>query len=155
MIFKTRVLSGEYDLINKYLINALKERGLWNKNIMHQIIDQRGSVQNIENFPNDLKPIFKTIWEIKMKTILNMAIDRNSFIDQSQSMNLWLNVPNNDIIASMIFYGWKNGLKTLCYYLHIKTASETLSYSSSNNLIEKIKSNDSCDKKNSCTSCSS
>lgn len=137
MIFKARVLAGEFDLINKHLIRILKSRGLWNKSMMEKIIANRGSVQNVEGFPEDLKPIFKTVWEIKMKNIIDMAADRGAFVDQSQSMNLWLPDADEDKIASMITYAWKKGLKTLCYYLHIRTAAESLAYTVSPEMLKK------------------
>jgi len=129
MIFKARVLAGEFDVINKHLITILKERGIWCKEMREKILTNRGSVQNIDGFPEDLKPIFKTVWEIKMKTIIDMAADRGAFIDQSQSMNLWLPKADVSVIASMILYAWEKGLKTLCYYLHIRSASDALPYS--------------------------
>lgn len=128
MIFKARVLSGEFELVNKHLITELKNRGLWNKEMRDKILAKRGSVQDVEGFPEDLKPIFKTVWEIKMRDVIDMAADRGPFIDQSNSMNLWLLNPDMDKIHSMILYGWRKGLKTLCYYLHIKSASDTFSF---------------------------
>lgn len=128
MIFKARVLAGEFDIINKHLISALKSRGLWSKSMRDSIVAHRGSVQKIQDFPEDLKPIFKTVWEIKMKKVIDMARDRGAFVDQSQSMNLWLPEADIDTISSMIFYAWRQGLKTLCYYLHIKSANEAIAY---------------------------
>lgn len=123
MIFKARTLSGEFVMVNKYLAHDLKRLGLWNDEIRNKIINNRGSIQDIEEIPNDLKPIYKTVWEISMKTVIDMAADRGAFIDQSQSMNLFVSEPDYDILTSMFFYAWKRGLKTLLYYLHTRATS--------------------------------
>lgn len=129
MIFKARVLSGEFFVVSKHVVDALRKRGLWNKKMRDKILAERGSVQKVEGFPEDLKPIFKTVYEIKMKTVIDMAADRQAFIDQSQSMNLWLPFPDIELTENMIMYAWKKKLKTLDYYLHVRAASTPLNYS--------------------------
>jgi ribonucleoside-diphosphate reductase alpha subunit len=116
MIYKARVLCGEFVMVNKYLTNDLKDIGLWNKDIRNQIISNGGSIQNIECIPQSLKDIYKNVWEISMKTIIDMAADRGAFIDQSQSMNLFVAEPDHGTLTSMFFYAWRKGLKTMMYY---------------------------------------
>jgi ribonucleotide reductase alpha subunit len=137
MILKARVLAGEFCIVNRPCIEFLKKRGLWNKDMREKILANRGSVQNIPEFPDDLKPLFKTVWELDMSTIIQMAADRAPFIDQSQSMNLWFPSADVSMIASAIFCGWRLGLKTLCYYLHIRAASDALAYTVNPDLLMK------------------
>lgn len=111
------VQSGQFQIINKYLINDLTELGLWNNKMRLELIRNRGSIKNIEGIPDELKMKHKTVWEIKNKTIIEMAADRAIFIDQTQSMNLFMPVPSFKKIRAMHIYAWKKGLKTGMYYL--------------------------------------
>ena len=127
-IYTRRVLSGEYMVINEYLVNDLISLNLWNTEIKDKIILNDGSIQNIKEIPNLLKNIYKTIWEIKQKQVLNMAIDRGKFICQSQSMNLFLESPDVGTMSSMHSYSWKKGLKTGIYYLRSRPSSKAIQF---------------------------
>lgn len=121
-IYTRRVLSGEFQVVNQHLLKDLTDRGLWDYRMKNQIIANCGSIQNIPNIPDDLKRIYKTVWEISNKVILNMAADRGAFIDQSQSLNIHVEKPKYSVLSSIHFYGWKLGLKTGMYYLRTKPA---------------------------------
>uniref|UniRef100_A0A8C8SAN3 Ribonucleotide reductase catalytic subunit M1 n=1 Tax=Pelusios castaneus TaxID=367368 RepID=A0A8C8SAN3_9SAUR len=127
-IYTRRVLSGEFQIANPHLLKDLTERGLWNEEMKNQIIAHSGSVQNIPEIPDDLKQLYKTVWEISQKTILKMAADRGAFIDQSQSLNIHIAEPNYGKLTSMHFYGWKQGLKTGMYYLRTKPAAKPIQF---------------------------
>ena len=122
-IYTRRVLAGDFVVINKYLVDDLTKLGIWNSNTRTQIIANNGSIQDIHEIPQDLKEIYKTVWEIPQKTLINMSADRAPFVCQSQSLNLFLAEPTYAKISSMHFYAWKKGLKTGCYYLRTKAAS--------------------------------
>ena len=125
-IYKRQTLSGEFLLVNRHLVKALSKRNLWNKEMRDKIILENGSVQNISNFPTDLKEIYKTVWETSQKTVIDMAADRAPFIDQTQSMNLWLSTPTFGKVNSMHMYAWKKGLKTGMYYLRSRSAVDAV-----------------------------
>lgn len=127
MMYTRRVLSGEFALVNKYLVQDLYELGLWNESMKNAIIAENGSVQNIPTIPDELKTIYKTVWEVSMRDIQQMAADRGAYIDQSQSMNLWVKDPNVAKLTSMHFNGWKLGLKTGMYYLRTKASTQARS----------------------------
>ena len=120
-IYKRQTLSGEFLLVNRFLVKELSKRDLWNKEMRDKIILENGSVQNIPDFPKDLKDTYKTVWETSQKTVIDMAADRAPFIDQTQSMNLWLANPTFGKINSMHMYAWKKGLKTGMYYLRSRS----------------------------------
>jgi ribonucleoside-diphosphate reductase alpha chain len=122
-IYTRRVLAGDFMVINKYLVEDLVRLNLWTPEIRMNIVADNGSVQNIIEIPNDIKEIYKTVWEIPQKTLINMARDRAPFICQSQSLNLFLSEPTYAKITSMHFYAWKSGLKTGCYYLRTRAVS--------------------------------
>jgi ribonucleoside-diphosphate reductase alpha chain len=122
------VLSGEFIVVNKHLLNDLIELGLWNDDMKNALMATNGSVQNIDGVPENLKAIYKTVWEISMRDILDMAADRGLFIDQSQSLNLFMESPNMGKLTSMHFYAWKKGLKTGMYYLRSKPASSAIKF---------------------------
>lgn len=124
MMYTRRVLAGEFAVVNKYLVNDLIKLGLWSETLKNKIVLEKGSIQNIPEIPTELKEIYKTVWEISMRTIQQMAADRGAFIDQSQSMNLWMKDPNYAKLTSMHFNGWKLGLKTGMYYLRTKAKTE-------------------------------
>ena len=119
-LFNRRTSSGEFTCVNKYLINDLQKLGLWNTNTMNHLLQHDGSVQNLQGLPNELKMLYKTVWEISQKAVINMAADRGAFICQSQSMNLYISQPSTKILSSMYFYGHQKGLKTCVYYLRTK-----------------------------------
>jgi ribonucleoside-diphosphate reductase alpha chain len=119
-IYARRTLAGEYVVINRYLLNDLMERKLWSESLKQQIISQNGSVQGIKEIPDDLQALYKTSWEIKQRVLIDMAAGRGPFICQSQSLNLFMENPTYAKLTSMHFYGWKQGLKTGCYYLRTK-----------------------------------
>uniref|UniRef100_A0A8C1SBH7 Ribonucleoside-diphosphate reductase n=1 Tax=Cyprinus carpio TaxID=7962 RepID=A0A8C1SBH7_CYPCA len=127
-IYTRRVLSGEFQIVNPHLLKDLTERGLWNEEMKNQLIAQNGSIQAIPTIPDDLKELYKTVWEISQKTILKMAADRGAFIDQSQSLNIHIAEPNYGKLTSMHFYGWKQGLKTGMYYLRTKPAANPIQF---------------------------
>jgi ribonucleoside-diphosphate reductase subunit M1 len=119
-IYTRRTLAGEFIVINKYLINELIELNIWNESIKNNIIENKGSIQQLTFLPKELLNKYKIVWEIPMKSIIDMSVDRGKFIDQSQSLNLWLEDPNYQNLTSMHFYSWKKGLKTGIYYLRRK-----------------------------------
>jgi len=125
-IYKRQTLSGEFLLVNRHLVKALSQRNLWNKEMRDKIILENGSVQNISNFPEDLKETYKTVWEVSQKSVIDMAADRAPFIDQTQSMNLWLSTPTFGKVNSMHMYAWKKGLKTGMYYLRSRSAVDAV-----------------------------
>ncbi|KAG8256133.1 Ribonucleoside-diphosphate reductase large subunit [Homalodisca vitripennis] len=128
-IYSRRVLSGEFQVVNHHLLRDLVELGLWDEDMKAQLIQENGSVQNIEGIPQDLKDLYKTVWEISQKTILKMAADRGAFIDQSQSLNVHIAEPSYAKLSSMHMYGWKAGLKTGMYYLRTKPAANAIQFS--------------------------
>ena len=127
-IYNRRVLSGEFAVVNKHLLKDLGALNLWNDNMKQRIIAANGSVQNIEEIPADLKEIYKTVWEIKQKTVIDMSADRGAYICQSQSLNLFVEQPNFGKLSSMHFYTWKKGLKTGMYYLRTKAAADAIKF---------------------------
>lgn len=127
-IYTRRVLSGEFVVVNKHLLKDLVQLGLWNDNMKNKLIAANGSVQNIEEIPENIRILYRTVWELKMKDIIDMAADRGAYIDQSQSLNLFMQNPNFGKITSMHFYAWKKGLKTGMYYLRTQAASEAIKF---------------------------
>ena len=123
-LYSRRVLAGEFMVVNKYLVEDLVRLGLWTSDIRTDIIANNGSVQSIAAIPAEVRELYKTVWEIPMKTLINLARDRAPFICQSQSLNLFLAEPTPSKISSMHFYAWKQGLKTGCYYLRTKAAAK-------------------------------
>ena len=128
-IYLRRTLAGEFVVVNKHLVNDLKERGLWSKEMKDLMVKANGSVQNIIDIPDDLKELYKTVWEMSQKTIIDMAADRAVYIDQSQSMNLFVENPTISKLSSMHMYAWKKGLKTGMYYLRSKAKSRPIQFS--------------------------
>jgi len=122
-LYSRRVLAGDFMVVNKYLVEDLVKLRLWNSWTREQIMVNNGSIQNIDEIPDDLKELYKTAWEIPQKTLINMSRDRAPFICQSQSLNLFLVEPTYAKISSMHIYAWKQGLKTGCYYLRTKAAA--------------------------------
>jgi len=127
-IYTRRVLSGEFIVVNKHLLEDLVELNLWNNDMKEEIMRANGSVQNIESIPQNLKDLYKTVWELSMKDIIDMARQRGYFIDQSQSLNLFMQDPDFGKLTSMHFYAWKSGLKTGMYYLRTKSAVNAIQF---------------------------
>lgn len=131
-IYTRRTLSGEFIVVNKHLLHDLVERGLWNETLKQEIMRHNGSVQNIDGIPADLKELYKTVWEMSMKDILDMSRQRGYFIDQSQSLNLFMQDANYSKLTSMHFYAWQSGLKTGMYYLRTKSAVDAIKFTLNN-----------------------
>ncbi|MFN8155669.1 MAG: ribonucleoside-diphosphate reductase subunit alpha [Bacteroidia bacterium] len=127
-IYNRRVLSGEFIVVNKHLLMDLVRLGLWNNDMKNKIIAANGSVQGIAEIPADIKELYKTVWEIKQRTIIDMAADRGAYICQSQSLNLFIAEPNFAKLTSMHFYAWEKGLKTGMYYLRTKPAATAIKF---------------------------
>lgn len=127
-IYTRRVLSGEFVIVNKHLLKDLVALGLWNAEMKNRIISANGSIQQISSIPEDIRELYKTVWEIKQRTIIDMAADRGAYICQSQSLNLFVNNPTASKLTSMHFYGWKKGLKTGMYYLRSQAATQAVQF---------------------------
>ena len=154
-IYKRQTLSGEFLLVNRHLVKQLSKRNLWNKTMRDNIILENGSVQNIPNFPKDLKEIYKTVWETSQRTVIDMAADRAPFIDQTQSMNLWLSNPTFGKVNSMHMYAWEKGLKTGMYYLRSRSAVDAVkvTVSSEKRAKENFLNNNTTDATEECLTC--
>ncbi len=127
-IYTRKVLSGEFIVVNKHLLMDLVDLGLWNEDLKNEIMRHNGSIQEIEGIPANIKELYKTVWELGMKDIIDMAADRGMFIDQSQSMNLFMQSPNKGKLTSMHMYAWEAGLKTGLYYLRTKSATDAIKF---------------------------
>ena len=127
-IYVRRVLSGEFVVVNKHLLKDLVELNLWNDDMKNKIILHNGSIQEIDEIPDAIKEIYKTVWEIKQRNIIDMAADRGAYICQSQSLNLFVETPSASKLTSMHFYAWKSGLKTGMYYLRTQAASQAVQF---------------------------
>src|SRR3984957_1127108 len=169
-IYTRRVLSGEFIIVNKYLLRDLVNRGLWTPAMKDKIITANGSIQDIAEIPADVKELYKTVWEIKMRNIIDMAADRGAYICQSQSLNLFINQPNASKLTSMHFYAWKKGLKTGMYYLRTQAASQAVKFTVENQggknmdpvipevvdqVADEIPAGPSCSMEEGCVTCSS
>ena len=150
-IYNRRTLAGEFILTNKYLMEDLMKKDLWNENIKNNIISNNGSIQHIEEIPKEIREKYKTVWEIQMKDIIDMAADRGQYICQSQSLNLWLENPTYGNLTSMHFYSWSKGLKTGIYYLRRRARYQAQQFT-----IEpkQIKSNENENEETICEMCS-
>lgn len=127
-IYTRRVLSGEFIVVNKYLMKDLVKLGLWNEQMKHRIFAANGSIQHIDEIPQDVRHLYRTVWEIKQKSLIDMAADRAPFICQTQSLNLFIENPSIAKLTSMHFYAWKKHLKTGMYYLRTKAAAEAIKF---------------------------
>jgi len=127
-IYTRRVLSGEFIVVNKHLLRDLNKLGLWNDDLKNQIMLANGSIQDIPEIPQNLKELYKTVWEIKQRNIIDMSADRGAYICQSQSLNLFVESPNFAKLTSMHFHAWKKGLKTGMYYLRTKAARDAVKF---------------------------
>jgi len=122
-LFKRETLSGEFLQVNRYLVNELKALGLWTEAIRNKIKLAEGSIQGINEIPQEIRTIYRTVWEIPMRSLIDMAADRAPYIDQSQSLNLFVESPSIGKLSSMYFHAWKQGLKTT-YYLRSRPATK-------------------------------
>ena len=154
-IYSRRTMAGEFIIVNKRLMSNLIELGLWNEEMKNRIIENNGSIQEIMNIPNNLKNIYKTVWEIKQKTLIDMAADRGRYICQSQSLNLFLNTIDMNRLGSMHLYSWKQGLKTGIYYLRIKPLATTQKFTIEVKKKEEEIVGPICRKEEGCIVCSS
>ncbi len=127
-IYTRRVLSGEFIVVNQHLLEDLVQLGLWNEDLKEEIMHANGSIQNVDIIPQELKELYKTVWELSMKDIIDMSRQRGYFIDQSQSLNLFMENANMAKLTSMHFYAWKSGLKTGMYYLRTKSAVDAIKF---------------------------
>ena len=127
-VYTRRVLSGEFIIVNKHLLRDLVKLGIWNDRLKNKLMASNGSVQNIDEIPENIKALYKTAWEISQKVLLDMAADRGAYIDQSQSLNIFMENANFAKLTSMHFYGWKAGLKTGMYYLRTKSATDAIKF---------------------------
>jgi ribonucleoside-diphosphate reductase alpha chain len=127
-IYTRRVLSGEFVVVNKHLLKDLVELGLWDNDMKNKIITANGSIQHIQEIPSSVKELYKTVWEIKQRNLIDMAADRGAYICQSQSLNLFVDTPTAAKLTSMHFYAWKKGLKTGMYYLRTQAATQAVQF---------------------------
>lgn len=140
-MYNRRVLAGEFTVVNKYLLKDLIDLDLWTPEVRNQIIADRGSVQNIHSIPQEIKNLYKTVWEIKQKTVIDQAADRGAYICQSQSMNIHIADPTNAKLTSMHFYGWKKGLKTGMYYLRTRPKADAIQFTVDQSSLAKYNDN--------------
>jgi ribonucleoside-diphosphate reductase alpha chain len=127
-IYSRRTLSGEFIIVNKHLLMDLVKLGLWNDDMKNRLMAANGSIADFPEIPENIKELYKTVWEIKQKDVLDMAADRGAYIDQSQSLNVFIDSPNFAKLTSMHFYAWKKGLKTGMYYLRTKAARDAIKF---------------------------
>ena len=136
-IYTRRVLSGEFVVVNKHLLKDLVKLGLWNENLKNKIIAANGSVQDIPEVPENIKDIYKTVWEVKGRSLIEMAADRGAYICQSQSLNLFIMDANFAKLSSAHFFSWKKGLKTGMYYLRTKAAADAIKFTVDQGALDK------------------
>jgi ribonucleoside-diphosphate reductase alpha subunit len=153
-IYKRKTLAGEFILVNKYLINDLAKIGLWSPDMKNKIILNDGSIQGIPEIPQEIKDLYKIVWEIKQKVVIDMAAERGAFIDQSQSMNLFVENPDFKKLSSMHFYGWQKGLKTGMYYLRTKAKAKAQQFTMDPKLSKYTNIKDDMNGNAACESCS-
>jgi len=157
-IYTRRTLSGEFQMVNSYLVEDLANLGLWSPEMKNLIVEHEGSVQKIPSIPDNLKQLYKTVWEIKQRAILDQGADRSAYIDQSQSQNIYLEDPTEGQLTSMHFYGWKKGLKTGMYYLRTKPKQAAIKFTvdkeQAMRTIEQMEAN-ACSLSEGCLSCGS
>ena len=137
-IYTRRVLSGEFIVVNKHLLEDLVNLGLWDEDLKQELMRANGSVQQLDNIPDDIKELYKTAWELSMKDIIDMSRQRGYFIDQSQSLNLFMEGATMAKLTSMHFYAWKSGLKTGMYYLRTKSAVDAIKFTLDKKKEEKV-----------------
>jgi ribonucleoside-diphosphate reductase subunit M1 len=138
-IYTRRVLAGEFQVVCPWLLKDLVKEGLWDDDMKNRIIASNGSVQNIPTIPDHLKAVYKTVWEISQRTIIDLAADRGAFICQSQSLNIHLAAPTMGQLTSMHFHGWKRGLKTGMYYLRTRPAAQAIQFTVDQKILAEVK----------------
>ncbi len=138
-MFTRNTLSGTFQIINKYLINDLLELNIWNDTIKQKIIANNGSIQNITEIPDNIKEIYKTVWELKQKDLIDMDADRSAYVCQSSSSNRYMSNPTNNKLTSMYIYCWKKGLKTGCYYLRSQSGADAIKFNVDVNILKEQK----------------
>ena len=153
-IYTRRTVAGDFVVVNKYLVNDLLNLNLWNEPMKNKIIENGGSIQNIEEIPKNLKDLYKTVWETKQKHILDQAADRGPFICQTQSMNLFFEEPTQNTLTSAFFYGWKKGLKTGCYYIRTRPKAQAQQFTIEAKKVQKQPSQENDSNYQECTMCS-
>ena len=144
-MYARSVLAGEFIMVNNYLVQDLIDLGLWNENMKNQIIINQGSVQAIKEIPDDIKLLYRTVWEISQKEIIDMGRSRQVWIDQSQSMNVFLSVPTRAKLTSLHFYSWKQGVKTSSYYVRTKPGSQTIQFTVDQEIVKKVEEESICE----------
>ncbi|KIC96291.1 ribonucleoside-diphosphate reductase subunit alpha [Flavihumibacter solisilvae] len=154
-IYTRRVLSGEFVIVNKHLLKDLVSLGLWNSEMKNRIIAANGSVQDISSIPENIRALYKTVWEIRQRTIIDMSADRGAFICQSQSLNLFVSSPTASKLTSMHFYAWKKGLKTGMYYLRTQAAAQAVQFTVDKTVAEIPQEGAVCTMQDGCISCGS
>jgi ribonucleoside-diphosphate reductase subunit M1 len=127
-MYNRRVLAGEFTVVNKHLLRELTSMGIWTDSVRNRIIADHGSVQNVSEIPKAIRDVYKTVWEIPQRIILDMAADRAPYICQSQSLNIHIAEPNSSKLTSMHFYAWKKGLKTGMYYLRTRPKADAIQF---------------------------
>ena len=152
-IYTRRTMAGDFIVINKYLVKDLTELGLWNESLKNEIIAQNGSVQSIESITDNIKQLYKNVWEIKQKVIIQQSIDRGPYVCQTQSMNLFFEQPTQNTLGSALFYGWKNGLKTGSYYIRTKPNAQAQQFTIEAKKVSSTK-NIRADEQGECEMCS-
>lgn len=127
-IYTRRILAGDFTVVNEHLLKDLMDLGLWNVDMKNKLVAHNGSVQRIAEIPPQLKKLYKTVWEIPQRVLIDMAADRGAFIDQSQSLNIYMGEANYAKLTSMHYYAWKKGLKTGMYYLRTRPAADAIQF---------------------------
>ena len=153
-IYTRRTVAGDFIVVNKYLVKDLMDLELWNESMKNKIIEYGGSIQNIEEIPQKLKDLYKTVWETKQKHILDQAADRGPFICQTQSMNLFFEEPTQNTLTSAFFYGWKKGLKTGCYYIRTRPKAQAQQFTIEAKKVQKQPTEGNDSNYQECTMCS-
>merc|ERR1712113_423591 len=135
-LYNRRVLAGEFSIVNKHLLRELTALGYWTPSVRNRIIADSGSVQNVIEIPKHIRDIYKTVWEISQRVILDMAVDRGAYICQSQSLNIHIAEPTTSKLTSMHFYAWKKGLKTGMYYLRTRPKADAIKFTVDQQLLK-------------------
>jgi ribonucleotide reductase alpha subunit len=143
-IYTRNVLSGKFTMVNKYLVKELTELDLWNTKLARTIMSNDGSLVGIPGIPSHIMNRFKTVWEHKQRHVIDMSADRGPFVDQSQSLNLFLMNPSIPMLTSMHLYSWKAGLKTMMYYLRTRAATESEKFTAQKVKVDESESDEEC-----------
>ena len=143
-MYVRRTLSGEFTIVNHHLLNDLMALGLWSTDMKNLIVAHNGSVQNIPIIPDAIKELYRTVWEIKQKDLVDMAVDRGAYIDQSQSFNVHMTDANFTKLTSLHFYAWKKGMKTGMYYLRTRAAADAVKFTVDAKLMCSLQNKEAC-----------